>query len=217
MSQVTGKEDSYPDLDHRVEIKGDQLAGDSWYGEEEVKDPYDVQPVRVLYRTENGGKAPEYGTETAAGCDIFATEDVTLYPPTVVGVKEEINKYGEMQHVDTSIHDEDAFRYEVRNQPVIISTGLFVAMPPGVEMHIRDRSGLGFNYDILPFNGTIDSDYRGEIKVKIWNDGSKPYKIEKGHRIAQAVFTHILRAEFEEVTELPPSGRMDGGLGHTGK
>ncbi len=181
---------------------------------------FDITPVRILYRTEREGRAPEYGTETAAGCDIFATEDIVLYPPTVVGVKEVPSEEGlppVPPFVDTHLFDPEAIRHEVRHHPVVVSTGLFVAMPPGVEMHIRERSGLGFKYDILPFTGTIDSDYRGEIKVKIWNDGSSPYKITKGDRIAQAVFTKVLQAVFEEVEQLPPSGRMDGGIGHTGK
>lgn len=100
----------------------------------------------------------------------------------------------------------------------MVSTGLKVAVPSGYEMHVRARSGLAAKHGIGLMNGlgTIDSGYRGEIKVILFNFGKEPFPIQRGDRIAQAVFNKFEAAHLEEVDELDTTLRGDGGLGHTG-
>lgn len=100
-----------------------------------------------------------------------------------------------------------------------ISTGLYVEIPEGYEIQIRSRSGLAAKYGISVLNspGTIDSGYRGEIKVILKNSDHHKYHIKKGDRVAQMVFAPVTVATFNEVTELTDSERGEGGLGSTGK
>ncbi|MGQ9508464.1 MAG: dUTP diphosphatase [Thermodesulfobacteriota bacterium] len=100
----------------------------------------------------------------------------------------------------------------------MIPTGISVALPEGFEGQIRPRSGLAFQKGITVLNspGTIDSDYRGEIKVLLINLGEAPYTIKNGDRIAQMVISPISRAILIEVEELPSTQRQEGGFGHTG-
>lgn len=100
---------------------------------------------------------------------------------------------------------------------VTIHTGLAVELPPGYEIQVRGRSGLAFRDDIFVHLGTVDSDYRGEIMVRLWNLGSKPFMINKGDRVAQIVINQIVNVDLVEVEELIDSERGIGGLGHTGK
>ena len=101
---------------------------------------------------------------------------------------------------------------------VIIPTGLALSIPKGYEAQIRPRSGLAAKNKISVLNtpGTIDADYRGEIKVILINLGSEPFKIEKGLRIAQMVICPIVKAQLEEVDDLNKTERGDGGFGSTG-
>jgi dUTP diphosphatase len=100
-----------------------------------------------------------------------------------------------------------------------IPTGLAIALPLGYEAQIRPRSGLASKHGISVINtpGTVDSDYRGEVKVLIINLGKQSFRVERGMRIAQLVAMPVPRVEWEEVDELPPSVRADGGFGHTGQ
>lgn len=100
----------------------------------------------------------------------------------------------------------------------MIPTGISLALPEGYEGQIRPRSGLATQKGITVLNtpGTIDSDYRGEIKVLLINLGSEPYTIKNGDRIAQMVISPVSRAILIEVQELPPTKRQEGGFGHTG-
>ena len=100
----------------------------------------------------------------------------------------------------------------------LISTGIKIAIPPGYEAQIRPKSGLAIEHGISHANsiGTIDSGYRGEIKVPLINFGDKPYKIEKGRKIGQMVFAKVEEAVFEEVKELDATARGEGGFGSTG-
>ena len=100
----------------------------------------------------------------------------------------------------------------------LIPTGVAVAIPEGYEGQIRPRSGLAITEGIGIVNspGTIDSDYRGEIKIILINLGSEPFVVRRGTRIAQLVITPVVRAELEEVGELPGTQRSEGGFGHTG-
>ena len=100
----------------------------------------------------------------------------------------------------------------------LIPTGIAVAIPEGYEGQIRPRSGLAVKYGIAIVNspGTIDSDYRGEIKIILINLGDESFVVQDGVRIAQLVITPVVRAELEEVEELPETSRNEGGFGHTG-
>lgn len=103
-----------------------------------------------------------------------------------------------------------------------IPTGIFLEMPLGIEAQIRARSGLALKHGLSLVNGigTIDADYRGEIKIILINLLDKPYLLEPGERIAQMVFAEYVKADFHEVTslvELAGSERGDGGFGHSGK
>ncbi|WP_419757482.1 dUTP diphosphatase [Acidisoma sp.] len=99
-----------------------------------------------------------------------------------------------------------------------IPTGLMVALPEGHELQIRPRSGLALNHGLLVANspGTIDEDYRGEIKVILMNGGSEPVVVTRGMRIAQAVLAPVTRIVWREVAALDETARGAGGFGSTG-
>ena len=105
------------------------------------------------------------------------------------------------------------------NSSELIPTGLQVAIPEELEIQIRPRSGLAAKESIGVLNspGTIDSDYRGELKIILFNHGNKDFVINNGDRIAQMVLVPILKMEFEEVDSLPNTVRGQGGFGSTGK
>ena len=100
-----------------------------------------------------------------------------------------------------------------------ISTGIYMQLPEGYECQIRSRSGLAAKHGIQVLNspGTIDSGYRGEVKVILKNNAYAPYDIKKGDRIAQMVFAPVTTASITEVAELSDSERGEGGFGSTGK
>ncbi|MFA3784127.1 dUTP diphosphatase [Melioribacteraceae bacterium 4301-Me] len=104
-------------------------------------------------------------------------------------------------------------------QFALIPTNMSVEIPEGFEMQIRPRSGLAAKNGIGVLNspGTIDSDYRGEIKVILFNFGNDDFIIKPGDRIAQMILTKVWKADFIEVKELNNSKRGEGGFGHTGK
>ncbi|MAK12744.1 MAG: dUTP diphosphatase [Candidatus Pelagibacter sp.] len=104
------------------------------------------------------------------------------------------------------------------NQTVIVPTGLSIAIDNNLEIQIRPRSGLAVksNISVLNTPGTIDADYRGEIKVILINLGEKDFIIKKGDRIAQMVICPIIKAEIEVVNELPETLRGNSGFGSTG-
>lgn len=99
-----------------------------------------------------------------------------------------------------------------------IPTGLAFAVPEGYELQIRPRSGLALKKGITVLNspGTIDSDYRGEVKVSLMNLGTEPLVLSRGDRIAQAILCEVPRAEFEVVDDLDETARGSGGFGSTG-
>jgi dUTP pyrophosphatase len=105
------------------------------------------------------------------------------------------------------------------NSSELIPTGLQVAIPEELEIQIRPRSGLAAkeNIGVLNTPGTIDSDYRGEIKIILFNHGKEDFIINNGDRIAQMVLVPIIKMEFEEVDSLPDTVRGQGGFGSTGK
>ena len=101
----------------------------------------------------------------------------------------------------------------------LIGTGLQLAIPDGFEAQVRPRSGLAYRHGITVLNapGTIDSDYRGELKVLLVNLGSSPVTLEVGDRVAQLVIAPVLQAELHVVTVLDGTPRGEGGFGHTGR
>ena len=132
-------------------------------------------------------KLPSYKTNGASGMDLMA-------------------------YIDKSIELKPG-------ESFIVPTGLAVAFPKEYEIQIRPRSGLAAknNISVLNTPGTIDSDYRGEIKVIIYNHGNNNFVINNGDRIAQMVLSPIIRMELEEVKDLPKTIRGEGGFGSTGK
>ena len=101
----------------------------------------------------------------------------------------------------------------------VIKTGLAVALPKGYELQVRPRSGLALKNGIPVLNtpGTVDSDYRGELMVILFNTSKEDFAVKKGERIAQAIIKEILQADFAVVEELDSTERGVGGFGSTGK
>ena len=132
-------------------------------------------------------KLPSYKTDGSSGMDLMAFIDKPIY---ILPQKSEL-----------------------------IPTGLSIAIPDNTEMQIRPRSGLAAknNISVLNTPGTVDSDYRGEIKVILYNHGSKDFIVNNGDRIAQMVLVPIIKANLEEVENLPETIRGEGGFGSTGK
>lgn len=99
-----------------------------------------------------------------------------------------------------------------------VATGLAVAIPPGFEIQVRPRSGLALEHGITVPNtpGTIDSDYRGELKVILINHGTDPFAVRRGDRVAQLVLAPVTQASWLSVDELDETARGDGGFGSTG-
>ncbi len=104
-------------------------------------------------------------------------------------------------------------------ESALIATGISIAIPEGTEVQIRPRSGLAAKSSISVLNtpGTIDSDYRGEIKIILFNHGKEEFTINNNDRVAQMVLMPILKTEFEEVEDLPETLRGSEGFGSTGK
>ena len=101
---------------------------------------------------------------------------------------------------------------------ILVPTGIFLEIPEGYEAQIRPRSGLALKHGITLLNspGTIDSDYRGEIKIIMTNFGEENFKIENGMRIGQIVFARVFKGNFIKVNTLNETERNEGGFGHSG-
>ena len=101
----------------------------------------------------------------------------------------------------------------------LIPTGLSIAIPEDTEIQVRPRSGLAAKSSVSVLNtpGTIDSDYRGEIKIILFNHGKEEFTVNNNDRIAQMILTPVFKVKFEEVKELPKTVRGSGGFGSTGK
>jgi dUTP pyrophosphatase len=145
-----------------------------------------VKSLQVLTQVEDDDFLPFYGSEEAAGADVKACLQEDL-----------IIEPGES---------------------ALIPTGLRFAIPEGYEIQVRPRSGLAFKSQITVLNspGTIDADYRGEVKVILINHGKKPFVVAPGMRIAQVVLSPVVRALFIREENLVTTARGEGGFGHTG-
>ena len=144
--------------------------------------------VKILVKRLNSKvQLPKYKTDGSSGMDLMAFLDK---PISILPKKSEL-----------------------------IPTGLSIAIPNNTEIQIRPRSGLAAknNISVLNTPGTIDSDYRGEIKVILYNHGDKEFIVNSEDRIAQMVLTPIIKASLEEVNDLPETIRGEGGFGSTGK
>lgn len=143
--------------------------------------------VKIVNKSNND--LPHYGTVGSAGTDLRAS---------LIPGEELIIKPGER---------------------VLVGTGLFIELPVGYEAQIRPRSGLAIKHGITVLNspGTIDSDYRGEIKVILINHSNEEFKVMNGDRICQMVITKYDQVCWETVESLDPTERGEGGFGHTGK
>ena len=144
--------------------------------------------IKVLVKKlKSSVKLPSYETSGASGMDLMA-------------------------YIDKSIELKPG-------ESCLVPTGLSVAFPEEYEIQIRPRSGLAAknNISVLNTPGTIDSDYRGEIKVILFNHGKKNFKINNNDRIAQMILTPVIKMDLEEKNELPVSIRGVGGFGSTGK
>tara|TARA_Y100000590_G_scaffold157080_1_gene180549 strand:+ start:76 stop:513 length:438 start_codon:yes stop_codon:yes gene_type:complete len=144
--------------------------------------------VKILIkRLHSEVKLPKYKTDGSSGMDLMAFLD---RPISIMPQKSEL-----------------------------IPTGLSVAIPDNTELQIRPRSGLAAknNISVLNTPGTVDSDYRGELKVILYNHGNKEFLVNNEDRIAQMVLVPIIKATFEEVENLPETIRGEGGFGSTGK
>ncbi len=129
---------------------------------------------------------PAYATAEAAGCDLLAAVEAPLTLPP--GGK------------------------------AMVPTGLRIALPPGYEAQVRPRSGLAAKHMVTVLNapGTVDSDYRGEVKVVLVNLGAEPFTIERGMRIAQMIAAPVVRVAWAETGDLAATERGGGGFGSTG-
>lgn len=145
-----------------------------------------MNTIQVKIRTTGGAKVPEYQSAGSAGADVFALLDEPL---TIAP-----------------------------GSVALVPTGTFIELPGGYEAQIRPRSGLALKHGITLLNtpGTIDSDYRGEVKIIMANFGKAPFVIESGMRIAQMVFARVHRGDFILTEELEETERNHGGFGHTG-
>jgi len=146
-----------------------------------------MTPVAVAVRNDSPWPLPAYATEGSAGLDLRAHLE---QPKTLLPLER-----------------------------ALVPTGLFIELPAGFEAQVRPRSGLAFKQGITCLNspGTIDSDYRGEIKVLLVNLDSQPQVIQPGERIAQLVLQRVERLEWMPAGMLSASARQEGGFGSTGK
>lgn len=117
--------------------------------------------------------------------------------------------------MDLKADIDEPYKLKARGS-IVIPTGLYISLPDGYEATIRSRSGLAFKYDITAFHGLIDADYRGEIKVKLFNHSDNDFLIHPGERIAQLKVAPVARVEWNEVSELDTTERGAGGFGSTG-
>ncbi len=143
--------------------------------------------MNVKIKNISGNPLPAYETKESAGMDLRAS-------------------------IDTDIKLKPFQRY-------LVPTGIFIELPKGYEAQIRPRSGLANKYGVTVLNspGTIDSDYRGEIKVILINLSHEEFLIQNGDRICQIIFQKCYQIKWEESDIINNSERGDGGFGHTGK
>jgi len=145
-----------------------------------------LEKLEVFVSKKDGALLPQYATGASSGLDLYA------------------------------FLDEDLTMKQFER--VLVPTGIFIGIPRGFEAEIRPRSGVAYKYGVTVLNtpGTIDADYRGEIKVILINLGAEPFVIKNGDRIAQMVFKCVAQINWKLVDALPETERGEGGFGSTG-
>ena len=145
-----------------------------------------MHEVEIKIINTSGNNLPEYATSGSAGLDLKANLESSVV----------------LQPLERAM----------------IPTGIFIEIPDGFEAQVRPRSGLAMNYGITCLNspGTVDSDYRGELKVILINLSRQEFAIKNGERIAQIVISKVEKARWVPVIKLQSSGRGEGGFGHSG-
>ena len=145
-----------------------------------------MERIEVFIKTRDGATVPVYATNRSSGVDLCALVD----GPVVLDPMER----------------------------ALIPTGIFIDIPEGFEAEVRPRSGIAHKHGVTVLNtpGTIDSDYRGEVKVILINLGRESFTINRGDRIAQMVFKRLARVDFRPVARLADTHRGEGGFGSTG-
>ena len=145
-----------------------------------------MEELEVLVATRTGALLPAYATSSSSGIDLHAC----LEAPVTINPLER----------------------------ALVPTGIFVSIPEGYEAEVRPRSGIAHRHGVTVLNspGTIDSDYRGEVKVLLINLGQAPFVVQNSDRIAQMVFKSVIKARWRLVDALPRSDRGEGGFGSTG-
>jgi dUTP pyrophosphatase len=146
-----------------------------------------MERLEVVVRKKDGVTLPYYATESSSGLDLVA-------------------------FLETPVVLEPFAR-------ALIPTGIHIGIPQGFEAEIRPRSGIAHKFGVTVLNtpGTIDSDYRGEVKVLLINLGNQPFTIHNGDRIAQMIFKSVVTINWRPVEELPDTIRGRGGFGSTGR
>ena len=145
-----------------------------------------MEKLEVFVSRKDGALLPQYATDASSGLDLCAFLDEALTMKPL--------------------------------ERLLIPTGIFISIPKGFEAEIRPRSGVAYKYGVTVLNtpGTIDADYRGEIKVILINLGTEPFVIRNGDRIAQMVFKSVTQIDWKLVDVLPETERGEGGFGSTG-
>jgi dUTP pyrophosphatase len=145
-----------------------------------------MERLEVVIKKKDGVNLPSYATESSSGLDLVAF----LEQPVIL---------------------EPFMR-------ALVPTGIHIAIPEGFEAEIRPRSGIAHKFGVTVLNtpGTIDSDYRGEVKILLINLGDQPFTINNGDRIAQMIFKSVVVISWKSVEELPGTIRGHGGFGSTG-
>lgn len=169
--------------------------------------------MQVLITLADGAKMPTYGSDEAAGLDLYALKGGTVAPDKVVGLKKD--ESGNL--VECKPNDPDAEDWRIKRSSLLVDTGVCIALPENLEGGIRSRSGLASKKNVRSFEGTVDSDYRGRVKVLVYNHGFEPFTFEAGERIGQMVISEYKKVELQETDTLPETVRGVGGFGHTGK
>jgi dUTP pyrophosphatase len=150
-----------------------------------------MKKIKIVNKSDNPN--PSYETKNSAGMDLRANEDCIIH-----GIKS---------------------KHRTKINTHVISTGIYISLPKGYEAQIRSRSGLAAKNNVIVLNspGTIDADYRGEIKIILSNLSINAFHVKKGDRIAQMIIAPYERIGWKDVDTLDKTKRGSGGLGSTGK
>ena len=173
-------------------------------------------PIKLLHPD---AQIPKYQTASASGMDLCALSVARVQKNSFTVHRETSNFTSESVGSSTIEIEAESRLYVMPRCRVLIGTGISLSIPPGYEGQIRPRSGWALKDGVTVLNspGTIDSDYKGEIKVLLINLGHESVEIKRGERIAQLVIAPVVKAELVLVDDLETSARGTGGFGSTDK